>query len=459
MPASKWAKTRACRGVIRKICTHVANQARSSCSGSVTPRPSTHPETMEAGLPVPKVSKVALFVRDHTPFALTIGLAVVLLVSSLRTMRELHEQRSAFLRGRVAGIAARLETLAPGDPLDALAESEPGLVDLHVLGRGDDRDLTSLWDGKELFRTKNLDEGGEKLIRAWVPFHSGGQMRIARIDLSAQIVDVLVEPARTNLVVSIASSVTMAALALYAAWSRAKNAALERRRIEMEHLADLGKLSAVLAHEIRNPLGTIKGFTQLAHEKADAQVSALLRPALDETVRLENLVRDLLLYGRPPRPVPRRVPWNEVQEAVSAHARQLVEGHPIRYETEAGISDLETDPAILTQALLNLIRNSIEAIGAGCGKVCLRAKSAQEGTVIEVSDDGPGLSREAQARLYEPFFTTKPAGTGLGLATARNLVRALGGELDLRPDERGVTAIIRLPRPVHGAFNGIHSRS
>jgi signal transduction histidine kinase len=374
-------------------------------------------------------------------------------------MRELHEQRSAFLRGRVAAIAARLETLPPGDPVDQLGESEPGLADLHVLERGDDPDLEPLWEGNELFRTTSLDEGEEKLIRAWVPFHAAGAMRIARIDLSARIVDTLVEPARTNLIVSIVSSVTMAVLAVYAAWSRGRNVALERRRMEMEHLADLGKLSAVLAHEIRNPLGTIKGFTQLAREKADANVSALLKPALDETARLENLVRDLLLYGRPPRPFLRRVPWREVQEAVSAHARQLILGHPIQYETKAGISDLDTDPAILTQALLNLIRNSIEAIGEGCGRVELRAKSEQERTVIEVTDDGPGFSREAQARLYEPFFTTKPAGTGLGLATARNLVRSLGGELDLRPDERGVTAIIRLPRPVPGAFNGIHSRS
>jgi two-component system sensor histidine kinase HydH len=80
------------------------------------------------------------------------------------------------------------------------------------------------------------------------------------------------------------------------------------RQLELEHMAQLGEMSAVLAHEIRNPLGTIKGFAQLLAEQRGGTSTELVEPILSETGRLENLVRDLLLYGRPPAPAPRHPP-------------------------------------------------------------------------------------------------------------------------------------------------------
>jgi signal transduction histidine kinase len=360
------------------------------------------------------------------------ALPVVLLVSSWLTFRELEQLKGVYLRDRAAMLAARLETIPEGQfetEAGAVAADEPALLDLRIFDNGeagaDRAALDPIWRGEALFRTEEL----RGVFRAYIPFHSGSRLRVARIDLASAAADQLAANARRNVIASTGAAFVLLALSFYVLWSTRRNARLEKRQLELEHLAHLGKVSAVLAHEIRNPLGTIKGFSQLAAEKADAKVRALVEPITDEARRLEKLVNDLLLYGRPPEPHARMVEWAALAGELEAHARAIAGARPVRIASASEIARLRTDPDLLKQILLNLIRNAVEA---GAGEIRITAGRNGAGLAIAVEDDGPGIPDAVRQRLFEPFLTTKAAGSGLGLSIARKLATALDARLVLR---------------------------
>ncbi len=267
--------------------------------------------------------------RALLPLAIA-ALPLVLLYSSIRTFQEMDEQRSVYLRHRVSLLAARLENLPAGATpelvWETLSEAEPSLRDLSILSEEDKESagLAALWNHQELFRTeyRKAESGG--VFRAYVPFHSSLGLRIARIDLDPAAADFLLLHARHNVIVSFLGGLALVAVSIYSVWSMRRAARLRVRQLEMEHLAHMGKMAAILAHEIRNPLGTIKGFVQLAGERADTATKNVLQPAIAETERLERLVRELLAYARPPDPAPAMVEWNAVAGTLSAHGRQLI---------------------------------------------------------------------------------------------------------------------------------------
>jgi two-component system sensor histidine kinase HydH len=354
----------------------------------------------------------------------------------------------------MAAVASQLETLPAGVPagevLRALDE-EPGLLDVIVLDPPQDTTkdpLADLWLGRELFRTESAQVRGEAVFRAFVPFHGPHGLRLARIELASSTADFLVEHARHHLWIVAVGCVVFLALSLLTAWSSRRLVQAEHRQLELEHLAHIGKMSAVMAHEIRNPLGTIKGFAQLLAEKLPKQYDDLLNPILSETVRLEGLVNDLLLYGRPSQPSPSAVSSRELAEKLRAHAGQI--RGTLKFDSRIDDVTFETDVNLLEQALLNLLKNAFEALhGRPEGTVCLEAEQISDEVVWRVLDDGPGMSTEARGRLFEPFYTSKAFGTGLGLSITRKLVVALGGKFSIedRP-EGGTMAEIRLPRRV-----------
>jgi two-component system, NtrC family, sensor histidine kinase HydH len=385
--------------------------------------------------------RARIFSRLLVPVVI-VALPLVLLLSSVRTFQALEEQKAVYLRNHVAILAGRLENLpatgAGGAVFDQLSADEPSLIGLELIERGkpgDDPRLQPIWDGQELFSTGFVREGGEPVYRAYVPFHSGTGLRIARMDLDGRAADFLVVHARHNIVVASLGAVVLVALSLYGLWATRRAARFELQRMELEHLAHMGKMAAVLAHEIRNPLGTIKGFAQLAGEKTDASVRPLLEPILSETGRLENLVSDLLLYGRPPVPSMRTARWEETLGPLRAHAREIIGARDIRFVPDNPSLEWETDPHLLLGALLNLVRNAADAIGeAAGGEIRLEvSRQGSRGLALSVIDNGPGISETARSRLFEPFFTTKAFGTGLGLAITRRLAQSLGGELVLNP--------------------------
>jgi len=387
-------------------------------------------------------SKFSLAAR-YGPALLALLLPAILIYSSVRTFQELEQMRHVFLRNRSAAIAARLESMPGSGPerIEALLEDEPGLADLRILDRTtSDPSVRALWTGDELFRTEFLSVGGRSVFRVFAPFHEAGQLRIARIDLDSASADFLLIHARHNVAIASVSSVVLLLLTGFAVWSIRRHAQQEKKRLELTHLAHLGKLSAVLAHEIRNPLGTIKGFTQLAMEQADARSRPVLEPVLRETVRLERLVSDLLLYGRPPQAVVTDCAWEEISAELAgcAGCRIDIASSPVRFRT---------DPQMLRQVLTNLIRNSCEALSERQdGLVQVTLEVSHDDVVICVDDNGPGIPEEQREKVFESFYTTKSFGTGLGLPIAGSLSAALGGAFSLKPRPGGgLRAEVRLP--------------
>lgn len=332
-------------------------------------------------------------------------LPVILIVNALLMLRELEQARGAFLRDKAAEIATRLEQM----PVDRLIEDEPAVLDVRTYGSADvtaEPSIRPFFDGRELFR---LEEDTREGFRAWVPYHAAGETRLARLDLNPAAADFLTARPRQNLYLSIAVALVMGLLTAYTAWAREKQSRLAR-------LAELGEMSAVLAHEIRNPLGALKGFLQLALEQAAGDTRLWLTTSLEQTSRLEQLVKDLLAYARVPQPKWQEVGWQQMEMRLRPHAPGVLFS-PAEFR-------LRTDPDILEQAVLNLLRNAMDAGSE------VRVEAAPGW--IRVIDNGPGLPPEIRQKLFQPFVTTKAQGTGLGLVIVRNLVQALHGELVLR---------------------------
>lgn len=378
-----------------------------------------------------------------------LALSAVLVLSAVRTFGELDRQRTVYLKSRIASLAGHLETLPPGDLnnlSNALSEEEPSLLALSILDppQSSNDPLAQIWAGRELYRMESIRTEGHAVYRAHVPFHTSNGMRVARIDLDESSADFLTIHARHNIWLSVIAGLAATSLALATAWNARRAAAAEQRQLELEHLAHIGTLSSVLAHEIRNPLGTVKGFVQLLGEQLKGQHRELLEPVESEVSRLENLVRDLLLYGRPLQPSLQPVTVDQVAATLRAHLSHLPRINCIFHIEPA---DFRTDPALLEQALLNLVRNAAESAQANdSATVSLDIAPQGNWMHFRVADNGPGLTAEAFEHLYEPFFTTKSIGTGLGLSITRKLIQTLGGEFSIRNQAGGgALAEIRLP--------------
>ncbi|HLI62551.1 MAG TPA: ATP-binding protein [Terriglobales bacterium] len=390
------------------------------------------------------VSRYALYV-------VIAALPCILLFTSLRTLQELDQQKEVYLRQRAAEIAGALETHAgETDPTLPLLETEPNLRDLVIIDRnsalGRQPVLQPIWEGHQLYHTAMMESEGRRIYRAYVPFHGPQGLRIAQIDLDGKAADFLLVHARHNVFVSVLGGIVLIGLSGYAVWLARRSSELERRQAVLEHLARLGRLAATLAHEIRNPLGTIKGFTQLAVERTDSQAAELLNSVLRETQRLEHLVSDLLTYGRPPEPTRRAVFWPEIADELEQHVRTLASGRPIRLWIDKDPVNFTTDPDLLRQIFLNLLRNALDAVKEeptpeiGISLLVSKGKLA-----ITLSDNGPGIAPELEAKVFEPFFSTKAFGTGLGLAISEQLARLLEGSLEVRNrSPHGVEVVLTL---------------
>jgi len=208
-----------------------------------------------------------------------------------------------------------------------------------------------------------------------------------------------------------------------------------------ERMAAVGQMAAGLAHEIRNPLVSIRTFTQLLPERYEDEEfrSGFLDLTLAEIDRISALVGELLSFARPEADAPpeSRVDVTDALERICMLLRSQARGAGVVLELEIDgeVPNAAIDEDRLRQVVLNLIVNAIQA-SPGHGRVVVSAKaqvadSGASGICIEVSDDGPGMSPEVAGRVFEPFFTTRAEGTGLGLPLARRIVAEHGGRLEL----------------------------
>ncbi|MFZ5468504.1 MAG: two-component system sensor histidine kinase NtrB [Myxococcota bacterium] len=224
------------------------------------------------------------------------------------------------------------------------------------------------------------------------------------------------------------------------------------RRIEEElrsadHLASLGKLSAQLAHEIRNPLASMRGSAQmLAKEPAADEVARRLANILvRESDRLSGLVEDFLRFARPPPPSRRPVNLGTlVAETVQMlRADPLARG--VTLQEELADVTCEVDDGQIRQVLINLLRNAFAAVGEG-GVVKVVVDQADGQVQLRVWDSAGSIDPKDAPRLFEPFYTTREGGTGLGLSTAYSIVAAHGGKIRLASSpSTGTEFVVGLP--------------
>lgn len=226
-------------------------------------------------------------------------------------------------------------------------------------------------------------------------------------------------------------------------------------RIRIQRLAELGALLAGFAHEIRNPLSTIGLNLQLvledfkdAETTRDKRTQKRVATVEKEVRRLQKILEDFLSFARAPEPKPVPVDLNEkLQQVVEFHAPALLErGVRLRFFPTAGLPEVAADWDHLQGALVNLVRNAGEATPSG-GEVLVSTAFDGDAVLVRVTDTGPGIPPEVQARMFEPYFSTKKHGTGLGLQIVKRVVEEHGGDVTFRSDPgKGTQFTIRLPQ-------------
>lgn len=225
----------------------------------------------------------------------------------------------------------------------------------------------------------------------------------------------------------------------------------EQRRLRTQimradRLAALGELTAGVAHEIRNPLTSIRGFMQLLESSDDVAEWQRYAPIIVRQVdSLNRIVTELLDFGRPRPPSIRPIQLNDVIHEVSLLAGRKSSAQLV-LDMAPGLPLVNADGEALKQAVLNLIINAVQAIpDSGTVRIATAADGAGD-AVVTVADDGVGIAPENLEKIFDPFFTTKAEGTGLGLAMVHRIVDAHGGTISIASTPgAGTTVTVRLP--------------
>jgi signal transduction histidine kinase len=215
---------------------------------------------------------------------------------------------------------------------------------------------------------------------------------------------------------------------------------------QKEKLAVVGQMATSIAHEIKNPLSALKGFTQLQLEK-DKSEENFYPIMLNEIDRINLIVSDLLILGKPTRTTKTSVSIDEIINYVISviepqATRQIIK---IRTEIDANLPYIYCDENQLKQVFLNLLKNSVESMVDG-GNIYIKAQLKNNHYIISIQDEGEGIPQEQIEKLGEPFYTTKPNGTGLGLMVTRKIIEEHKGKLEISSvPNKGTNIIISLP--------------
>lgn len=223
--------------------------------------------------------------------------------------------------------------------------------------------------------------------------------------------------------------------------------------INLQRLSDLGEMAARVAHEIRNPLVTIGGFARrlLSTTTSQDPRHRSLEIIVSEVGRLERILIEVLDYARPMRLTPRPTKLNDiVHETVETLAPEA-EGLEVelKLDLDESIHEIHADAALVKIALLNILRNALQAIpkeNIRRGRVVVRTRNLGSTAQVVVEDNGEGVPPELNELIFEPFFSTKPSGSGLGLAIASQVLKEHGGRIRCESHaERGTAFCLELP--------------
>jgi signal transduction histidine kinase len=215
---------------------------------------------------------------------------------------------------------------------------------------------------------------------------------------------------------------------------------------QKEKLAVVGQMAASIAHEIKNPLSALKGFTQLQQER-DGSTENFYPIMLNEIDRINLIVSDLLIIGKPNSSSKQPASIGKILTYVTSiiEPQAVRQSVNIHVEIKDHVPKIYCDENQIKQVFINLVKNAVESMPDG-GVVTIEVQYSHNDFFINVSDGGEGIPADIIAKLGEPFFTTKPNGTGLGLMVTKKIIEEHGGKFDIRNNpDKGATVQIILP--------------
>ncbi len=229
---------------------------------------------------------------------------------------------------------------------------------------------------------------------------------------------------------------------------------MKERLLRNEKLAVVGQLSAQVTHEIRNPLNSIGLNLEMLQEDIKAQLSQNTRELFDtigrEVKRLDRVAEHYLQFARPKRKQQKPVALNHLVEEVLFLLREEMQRRDVKVHEKLSreVKTVYADPDQLKQAILNLVKNASEALMERGGNIWISTLCRNRSVVLEVADDGPGIDAVNLAKIFDPFYSTKSGGTGLGLAVTQKIVQEQRGEIDCKLRDDGGT-LFTLTFPVY----------
>ena len=334
---------------------------------------------------------------------------------------------------------------------------EKGITLLHsnenLIGKKtDDEFLKKALSSKEAVYDYKTLGTGEMIFTLNFPFQANNETRVLRVGLHTYPFENITRQARFQGISAFVVILILWIMGYFFIRAIKQTEALHAAIEEKNRLAMLGEMSSVLAHEIRNPLGSIKGFAQLIMEqeknkKTFGEINDHLNIIIAESKRLEALTDELLLYSRISDYKPEEFELGSlIDESIKNITANLNSGHVDFKATVPEKLHLKTDYNKLKQILINIIQNSVESIGEK-GFVEVIAQDRNKYAEISVRDNGCGMDKETLSNAFKPFFTTKARGTGLGLAIVEKLVKSLGGQIELKSEpKKGTDFKIIIPK-------------
>lgn len=238
-----------------------------------------------------------------------------------------------------------------------------------------------------------------------------------------------------------------------AGWAYRRFVTLERRARQSERLAELGTLTGGLAHELKNPLSTISLNLQLlcedlpADDPANGRIGKRVATVQREASRLKDILDDFLRYGGKMELDRRPTDLNDLcEDLVDFFTPQAqLQRVTLRLKTAAQPVLADVDPRLIKQAVLNLMINALQAM-SGAGEMMLVVTRTAQWAVIDVIDTGGGIPEDVKEMIFAAYYTTKKAGTGLGLAMTRRIVDEHGGQITFRSEPgKGTDFVLQLP--------------
>ncbi len=403
-------------------------------------------------------------------YAILLIATIVLATSTLLTYKNSVKASQDALKFQAIGIGASLESSLKGNNLQktdifreiitegkwegiaflALYDEDTKIV-LHsnknLIGRRtDDLNIKKLIETNDTSYSYLTLGTGERVFVLDMPISINKKDYVLRISLHTYYADEIIRYAKMHAFAMIFIIIAIWFTGYFFIRASKRADELRLRIQERERFAVLGEMASVLAHEIRNPLGSIKGFAQYLKEqiKDKKAYKESLDIIISESHRLEALTNDLLLYARPSE---LRIEDFDLLDVVKESINSFNDINDIKILTSIPHNiKITSDRDKIKQILINLIQNAIDADSS---VINIDAEAEKRYCVLYIKDNGCGMGKDILENVYKPFFTTKTRGTGLGLTIVDKLIRSIGAEIELKSEpQKGTVFKITLPKSI-----------